>query len=243
MLLRAGAIDARSMITAYVFSVAEACSQLGAAQENDSDEPAVWVPLKPLLSLTDGSSSAAIRDLFVYDLGRIGDRQYESTAHRLPEEYPFSSREKRLVPDADAFLQSTRRGLRLLCPTAEDEETLYLGCMLLMEGAQIADIKWDQFEDLTPEADREHFLNETEKQTFYRLLLADAFAYEICSLTYLEERRQIAIEIWTEPEECGGKQLSNEARSFVPDDGTGYLLLVSCEGFKWHWLHTRPYGA
>ncbi len=247
MLLRTGATKEGSTVAGHRFSTAEAAGHFGMDRNDFTDEDVVWIPLRPLLSHADNSSSAAIRGLFVHHLERIADRQYETTANRLPEDYPYSSREKRLIPDEDALLRESRRGLRLVAATAEDpdveEDTLYQGCMLLLEGAQLADVKWDHFEDLSQTGDREYFLSAEEAQTFYRLLLEDAFAYEICSLTYLDECRQLAIEIWTEPEETSGKRVKGEARTFVMDDGMNYMLLLRYEGIKWHWLHTRKLGV
>lgn len=244
MLLKLGAISESSTVTGYRFTAAEAAALCGAEQDSIPDGEAVWIPLAPLINTADSEGAAAVRMLFVYSMNHFADIRYETLDDRLPEEYPYHSRDIRLDPDDSAILRNSRRGLRLLARTAEEPEAdssiLYQGCMLLLEGAQIADVKWDQFENLSPEADREYFLSESEKQTFCRLLLEGGLAYEICSLTYQEDGRQIALEIWTEPEEISGRPVSNEARPFVMDDGMGYVLLVTCEGIKWHWLHTRP---
>lgn len=241
MLLRAGAIDERSTVAGHRFSPAAAAWHIGVEPGKVKDEPVVWIPLRAQLSTTDAKSSAVIRELFVYSLDRIADLRYESTADMMPEDYPHSSRELRLVPDEDAFLRKCRSGLRLVAPTAGEAEgdTLHLGCMLQLEGARVVAVKWDQFEDLSPEADRECFLSPEEAQTLFRLLMEDACGYLIHDLTYLEDRKQIALEVWTETEENSGKPVANEAKPFVMDDGLDYLLLIAYDSLKWHWLAER----
>ena len=243
MLLKLGAVSESSTVTGYRFSAAEAAALCGAEPDGIPEGEAVWIPLAPLLRTADSRGAGVVRTLFVYSMDHFADMRYETLDNLLPEEYPYHSRDIRLNPDASAILRNSRRGLRLLARTAEEAdpegESLYQGCMLLLEGAQPVDVKWDHFEDLSPEADREYFLSPEEMQLFYRLLLEGAFAYEICSLTYPEDGRQIALEIWTEPEEISGKRVAYEAQRFVMDDGLHYLLLLRCDGMKWHWRNRR----
>ena len=41
------------------------------------------------------------------------------------------------------------------------------------------------------------------------------------------------------PEEISGKRMAYEAQRFVMDDGLHYLLLLRCDGMKWHWRNRR----
>ena len=85
----------------------------------------------------------------------------------------------------------------------------------------------------------DHLVCEFLHQTLYRLLMEDACGYLIHDLTYLEDRKQIALEVWTETEENSGKPVANEAKPFVMDDGLDYLLLIAYDSLKWHWLAER----
>jgi len=243
-LMRQQVIDDRSTITGHVFPVSAIEKHFGIEQTDTSAEDVVWIPMKQFSGGT-GNRNAAIRQLFSYQYSALVDRQYENPRDTDPCCYPYSSEELRLVPDETAVLKHTHDQLYLFASSATnaEEDTCYHGCMLRIKGAALVDVKWDFFENASdPEDDREHYLNPEEAQTLYRLLLQDAFTYEICSVEYLEDKQLLALEIWCEPENPAGMPLKGEAASFALDDGLGYLLLLSYDQLRWHWMKETPMG-
>lgn len=240
-LLQQGVADDRSTITGYVFSLADLEKHFNSPQQPPLTDEVVWIPLNQFYGTMEGKSRAAIQKLFPYCLTTLVDRRYETNRETDPSQYPYSSVDVRLQPDADATLCDIDHQLHLFTASATNPDSesdwYYHGCMLRIEGAELADVKWDSFETAgDPDDDREHYLSPEEAQTLYRLILQKAFTYEICSLTYLEEKRQLALEIWTEPEDPDGLPLKGEAASFALDDGLAYLLLLSYDQLRWHWM-------
>ncbi|MBO5501598.1 MAG: hypothetical protein J6K73_16700 [Clostridia bacterium] len=244
-MLQQGIIDERSSITGHVFSAAEVTEHFGIEQENPDTEDVVWITFDPLNRRTSGKGYAAIQHLFTYHLTALADRRYESNRETESSCYPYTSVDVRLQPDETIVLRKEADHLHLFTASASNtvskSDWFYQGCMLRIEDAELADVKWDFFEAVnTPEDDREHYLSPEEAQSLYRLLLQDTFAYEICSLTYLEQKQQVALEVWLEPEDPSGLPLTGEAASFALDDGSVYLLILSYSQLRWHWMKATP---
>lgn len=244
-LLQQGVTDDRGTVTGYVFSVADLEKHFDLTRETPLTDEVVWIPLKQFYGAMEGKSRAAIQKLFPYCLTTLVDRRYETNRETDSSQYPYSSVDVRLQPDDDTTLCDIDQQLHLFTAAATNPDSesdwYYHGCMLHIEGAKLADVKWDSFETAgDPDDDREHYLSPEEAQTLYRLILQGAFSYEICSLTYLEEKRLLALEIWAKPEDRSGLPLKGEAASFALDDGLGYLLLLSYNQLRWHWMKTTP---
>ncbi|MBR4067160.1 MAG: hypothetical protein IKK08_00875 [Clostridia bacterium] len=237
MLLRAEGITDREQITAYRFSPAAAGKQLGLKNQELPDEPAVWVPLGDYPGIVANGGYPAIRSLFPLSLAAIHGLRYRGNRSRQLSDYPYSSSDIRLVPDETAVLAEAEDGLLLFADSATlpQEEELYHGCMLHIAGARAEGVKWDHFEDLSPDPEKEESLNAKEMQTFMQLLLEGILDYEITHMECREDEKLLAIELWTEPPE--GRQDSRIA-PFVMDDGLGYLLLLHYETLIWHWMET-----
>lgn len=237
MLLRAEGITDREQITAYVFSPAAAGEQLGLTEQELPREPAVWVALGDYPGLTANGGYEAIRSLFPHSLAALHGLRYRGNRSRRLSDYPYSSGDIRLIPDETAVLAQAEDGLMLFADSAAlpQEEELYHGCMLHIAGAKLEGIKWDHFDDLSPDPEKEESLNAKEMQTFWRLLLEGVLDYEITHMECREDEKLLAIELWTEPPQ--GRQDSRIA-PFVMDDGLGYLLLVHYETLVWYWMET-----
>jgi len=118
--------------------------------------------------------------------------------------------------------------------------------MLLIKGARLDGVKWDRFENLAtgPIGDGESAdddLNPQQAQTFYDLLLKGAFPYTLCSLTYHEQEKKLALEIWTEPAEPG--KVNRQVAAFTSDDGLNYWLVLSYDELKWYWMNSATMDA
>ena len=245
MLLQQGIIDDRSTVTGYVFPIAALEEHIGLGRTDTASEDVVWIPFGQFYSGVQGKGYMAIRKMFLYDLASIADRRYENNRETESGAYPHSSTEARLLPDETAALYLQNGQLYLFANSAEsfdeEEDCLYRGCMLHIGNAVLEDVKWDYFETAgEPGDDREHYLTPEEARSLYRLLLEGAFSYEICDLTYLEDKQQLAIEVWLDPEDPSGLPLEGEAVSFAPDDELGYLLLLSYDQLRWHWMKDAP---
>lgn len=237
MLLRAERITDREQITAYVFSPAAAGKQLGLKEQELPREPAVWVSLGAYSGIAAENGYPAICSLFPLSLAALHGLRYRGNRSRRLSDYPCSSSDIMLIPDETAVLAEAEDGLMLFADSAAlpQEEELYHGCMLHIAGAKLEGVKWDHFEDLSPDPEKEESLNAKEMQTFWRLLLEGVLDYEITHMDCHQEEKLLAIELWTEPPE--GRQDSRIA-PFVMDDGLGYLLLVHYETLIWHWMET-----
>lgn len=245
MLLQEGYIDERSTITGCALPPSAIEDHFGIRQEMPDDEPVIWIPFSQF-SIHDGPGKgyAAIQRLFTHHFNAIVDRRFEYNRESDSSSYPFSSVDVRLQPDETAVLCETDGQLQLFAASATNpapyNDLIYQGCMLQVEEAVLEDIKWDFFETAgDPEDDREHYLSPEEARSLYQMVLEGTFTYEIFSLTYLEKKQQIALEIWLEPNDHNGLPLEGMASNFALDDGMGYLLLLSYDRLRWHWFQTR----
>ncbi len=240
MLYKEGLVDERSRIAAYDCPASGMAAHFGADPERSDDEEVIWIPLNQF-SMGSSKGRPAIQKLFTHSLSRIADLRFTSNRSTDPMDYPFSSGDVRLQPDETARLQPVGDDLSLICASAvsdEAAEELYCqGCMLQLIGPQLAGVKWDHFEDITPPAggEEEYFLPPDDAQKLWRLLLNGVFPYEITAFHYMDDQNLLAVEIWADPA-SGSAPADSRGVPFVGEDGAGYLLLIAFHSLRWHWM-------
>jgi len=240
MLLQEGLIDQRNIITAHGFSTAKVAEHFHIDNDQLAAEDALWIPFHQFSIPPQSKGMAAIGKLFPYRLRTLADSRYESNRSLHSQDYPHASTSLRLVPDETATFCLKGNQLHLLAATATDpawdDYQLYQGCMLKLTGAALHSVKWDHFETWAQDRDlTDDYLVVQEAETFYRALLEDAFDYEICSFAYHEQEAKLAVEIWAESKP--GTAAHQQPLPFPLDDGLGFLLILTYDQLKWHWMN------
>lgn len=240
MLMKEGAVDERSRIAAWDCPVAVMAKHFGASPEEAGDEEVIWIPMGQF-AFAAFKGYNPIQKLFTHRLSCIAELRYRNIRSTEAATYPHSGAAMALQPDETALLRQSGEALCLLCASAagEDPETLYQGCMLEITGPQLMAVKWDHLEDITPPdaENSEYFLSPSDAGRLYELVLKEAFPYEITAFTYVEGESLLAVEFWAEPA-SGSTPVDSRGVPFVPDDGTGYLLLIAFDSLRWHWMHS-----
>ncbi|MBE5801940.1 MAG: hypothetical protein E7319_06600 [Clostridiales bacterium] len=246
MLLKEEVIDQRDRITCYDLPVSTLAAHYRLKQDSFREEDVIWIPLAQFFHRKSTKGFQVIQKLFTHSLSDIANLRFQNNRSSNPEDYHHSSTDLRLEPDEDAVLCVHKNVTRLFAATAQEGNRLYHGCMLLIKGARLDGVKWDRFENLAtgPIGDGESAdddLNPQQAQTFYDLLLKGAFPYTLCSLTYHEQEKKLALEIWTEPAEPG--KVNRQVAAFTSDDGLNYWLVLSYDELKWYWMNSATMDA
>ncbi len=237
MLLKDKLISEHTAIPCYDLPLDQMRQRLQLPAEGEKDEEVIWVHLKPFFPSESSSSTVAIASLFTYRFADLLRSRYEHNTSTDAADYDHHSSQIQLDMTAEAQLLFSEGRPYLFCPQtyslADDDDKLYLGCMLQIDGAHLERVMYDHFNTWTdPEASTKYDLSPEERDTFYRLMREGVLDYTVETLDYHPFEDMLAISIWGEPVEDGQGQV------FFTDDGTGYAIILRYSRLTWHWMAT-----